>query len=373
MRKYKIVFCFLIFCFSFLNVQKVYSEEGKPNIIFIFEYDMGYSDLDSYGADVVNPSQIENLAGEAVLFIQNYTAAPICSQSQTELLKEYYIKKGDAIDIKKGNTLEEHIDLTFSTIGDIQLKLDLYKPKNSEEPLPAVICIHGGGWSKGSRKGFGKMAKAMANNGFVAVTIDYRLSGVAPFPAQIQDCKAAVRWLRSNADEYGIDASSVGAIGHSAGGHLTALLACSSGCTELEVENENCTVSSRINAAVAMGAQSDFLSERTKNVSSSLERGEIWRQFMVGTQVEKPNLYRLASPLYHLDEKDPPIAFITGELDDSSTHAEKFLAEAKKMGVVTQFAIIKDAPHNFLPDSEWFDLSMDWSILFLRDNLKNRQ
>ncbi len=280
------------------------------------------------------------------------------------------LEKGDAINIKKGNELAEYLDLTFSINGDVSLKLDLYKPKNSDESLPAVVCIHGGGWSKGSRKGFGKMAKILANNGFVAVSIDYRLSGVAPFPAQIQDCKAAVRWLRLNAEKYGIDASRIGAIGHSAGGHLTALLATSDGCVELEVENENSVVSDRINAAVAMGAQTDFLSERTKEVSSSSERGEIWRQFLGGTQAEKPDLYRLASPLYHLDKNDPPIAFITGEFDDPSTHAYKFRVEAEKIGVVSQSAIIKDAPHFFIPDSEWFDLSMDWSISFLKDILK---
>lgn len=188
------------------------------------------------------------------------------------------------------------------------------------------------------------MTKALASNGFVAVAIDYRLSGVAPFPAQIQDCKAAVSWLRLNAENYGIDASRIGAIGHSAGGHLVALLATSDGCAELELENENSAVSDRINAAVAMGAQTDFISERTKEVSSDTERGQIWRQFMGGTQLEKPELYRIASPLYHLDKNDPPIAFITGEFDDASTHAEKFRVEAEKMGVVSQFAIIKDAP-----------------------------
>ena len=360
----------IIFCLSFMNIQKAYSEEKRPNIVFIFVDDMGYYDLSSYGANEVNTTRIDKLAEEGILSTDSYGAVTNYILSQQSLLKGSYIKKGDSIDIKKGNALEEYIDLTYSAVGDIQLKLDLHKPKNTDESLPAVVCIHGGGWYKGNRKGFGKVAKALANNGFVAVTIDYRLSGVAPFPAQIQDCKAAVRWLRLNADKYGIDASRIGAIGHSAGGHLVALLATSDGCAEIGAGDANNTISSRINAAVAMGAQTDFLSERTKEVSSDPERGQIWRQFMGGTQVQKPELYRLASPLFHLDERDPPIAFITGEFDDASTHAEMFRVEAEKMGVVSQFAIIKDAPHFFIPDSEWFDLSMDWSISFLRENLK---
>lgn len=310
MRKYALSSCLLIFCLSFLNTRNVYSGDKQADKVFIC--------VDENDSDV---------------------------------------------------EIEEYPDLTYSTIGDIALKLDLYKPKNSDELLPAVVCIHGGGWSKGSRKGFGKIAKALANNGFVAVTIDYRLSGVAPFPAQIQDCKAAVRWLRLNAEKYGIDTSRIGAIGHSAGGHLAALLASSGGCAALEGADENNTVSSSINAAVAMGAQTDFLSERNKEVSSDPERGQIWRQFMGGTQAEKPELYSLASPLYHLDKSDPPIAFIAGELDDASTHAEKYREKAHKLGIVTQLEIIKGAPHSFLPVSEWFDLAMDWSISFLRINL----
>ncbi|MFC2081022.1 sulfatase-like hydrolase/transferase [Bacteroidota bacterium] len=270
---------------------------------------------------------------------------------------------------KKSDLLEEHTDLVYSEIDGISLKLDLYRPKYSQERLPAVVCIHGGGWSKGTRQSMGKVAKSLAYNGYVTVTIDYRLSGVAGFPAQIEDCKAAVRWLRLNADKYGIDASRIGATGHSAGGHLTALLATSAGCEKLEEGIENKGISSGISAAVAMGAQTDFLSERNKGVSSSPEKGQIWRQFLGGSQAEKPDIYRLASPLHHLDEKDPPIAILTGELDDESTRADKFREQAEKMGVTTKLMIIEDAPHNFFPTEEWLDMAIYWSIIFFRDNL----
>ena len=214
-----------------------------------------------------------------------------------------------------------------------------------------------------------RVAKDLAYNGFVAVTIDYRLSGEAAFPAQIQDCKEAVRWLKQNADSYGIDASRIGATGHSAGGHLSALLATSAGCEKIEGESENIFISSRIKAAVAMGAQSDFLSERNKEVSSDPEKGQIWRQFLGGSQTENTELYRRASPLYHLDSADPPIAFLTGELDDPSTRAEKFREDAEKLGVPSRLMILEDAPHNFFPNDEWLDMATYWSILFFRDNL----
>jgi pectinesterase len=265
--------------------------------------------------------------------------------------------------------LEEHTGLVFSETEQQSLELDLYRPKYSRERLPAIVCIHGGGWAKGTRQSMGKVARTLAYNGYVTATIDYRLSGVAGFPAQIEDCKAAVRWLKMNADRYGIDASRIGATGHSAGGHLAALLATSAGCKELGDGGENNDVSSRINAAAPWGGQTDLLSERNKGVSSDPERGQIWRQFLGGTQVEKPDVYALASPLHHLDTGDPPIAILTGELDDPSTRAEKFRKHAEKLGITTRLVIIDDAPHNFFPNEEWLDMAIYWSLVFFRDNL----
>ena len=112
--------------------------------------------------------------------------------------------------------------------------MDVYRPKGEWGQLPAVVCIHGGGWAKGDRSSHANLAKALAARGYVAATISYRLSGESPFPAQIHDCKAAVRFLRANASEYGINPDKIGAIGLSAGGHLTALLATSGGIKELE-------------------------------------------------------------------------------------------------------------------------------------------
>ena len=131
-------------------------------------------------------------------------------------------------------SLNASLGVTYARYGDRTLEMDIYRPKDAWGKLPAVVCIHGGGWAKGSRESHGAMAQALASRGYVAATISYRLSGEAKFPAQIHDCKAAVRFLRAHADEYGIDAGHIGAIGLSAGGHLTALLATSGGVADLE-------------------------------------------------------------------------------------------------------------------------------------------
>jgi pectinesterase len=249
--------------------------------------------------------------------------------------------------------------------------MDIYRPKGAWGELPAVVCIHGGGWSKGNRANHEKVAQAVAARGYVAATISYRLSGEAPFPAAIHDCKAAVRFLRANAKKFGIDTANIGAIGLSAGGHLTALLATSNGVKELEGKGGNADFSSAIQAVVPMGAQTDLQSQRTRDISRAQDRGKIWRQFLGGAQEDKPATYRLASPLYHLDKSDPPCWFISGETDDPSTHAVGFRRRMEELGIPSDLTIIKDAPHPFLGKQAWFDEMVEVADAFFTEHLKD--
>tara|TARA_R110002096_G_scaffold74283_18_gene176132 strand:- start:1712 stop:3952 length:2241 start_codon:yes stop_codon:yes gene_type:complete len=264
-------------------------------------------------------------------------------------------------------SLESKRDVTYASYGDRTLEMDIYRPKGSWGELPAIVCVHGGGWGKGSRVNHEKPAQALAARGYVTATISYRLSGEEPFPAQIQDCKAAVRFLRANAQEYGVDADKIGAIGHSAGGHLVALLATSGEVTELEGEGGNAGVSSVIQSAVPMGAQTHFMSERNRVTSSEKE---IWQQFLSGSQEEQPATYRLASPLTHLDKNDPPCWFITGELDDPSTHADVFRQRMEELGISSDLTVIKDAPHPFTVQQVWFDEMIETADAHFQRTLK---
>ena len=244
------------------------------------------------------------------------------------------------------------MDLNYAKYGDRSLRMDLYRPLKAQCGLPAVVCIHGGGWIKGNRKNHSKIALALASRGYVAVTMSYRLSGEAPFPAAIHDCKAAVRFLRSHAEKLGVNPDKIGAIGLSAGGHLAALLATSYGQEVLEGKGGNQKFSSRIQAAVPMGAQTDLLSKRIQKLS---QERLIWRQFMDGSLIERQDTYRLASPLEHLDENDPPCLFVTGEMDDESTRAEKFRMRMNELGISSAILVLEGAPHGFLSKQVWFD------------------
>ena len=189
--------------------------------------------------------------------------------------------------------------------------------------------------------------------------------------AAIHDCKAAVRFLRANAKEYGIDSANIGAIGLSAGGHLTALLATSADVKELEGNGGHADFSSRIQAAVPMGAQTDLLSQRTRDISAAADRGKIWQQFLSGSQQDQPQTYRLASPLQHLDKDDPPCWFISGETDDPSTHADSFRARMGHLGLKSDLTVINDAPHGFLGKQVWFNQMTEVADEFFAKHLKN--
>jgi len=273
------------------------------------------------------------------------------------------------------NGLEKYEGLVYASYGDRKMQLDLYRPKSSaDSSLPAIVCIHGGGWWQGTRQNHGNLAKALAARGFVTATISYRLSGEAPFPAAIHDCKAAVRFLRANAETYGINTEKIGAIGLSAGGHLTALLGTSSGLAELEGDGGNADQSSAIQAAVPMGAQTDFR-RHYDNIEKSKadpegDKPNIWLQFLGARPSENPEHWKLASPITHLDKSDPPMLFITGENDNDTTHAEKFRGKMKEFGIASDLTIIPGAPHAFPGRQKWFDEMLVAAAVWFEEHLR---
>lgn len=261
--------------------------------------------------------------------------------------------------------LESHLDVVYASYDDRTLELDLYRPKGTDETLPGIVCIHGGGWWQGDRSSHSNLAKALAARGYVTATISYRLSGEAPYPAAIHDCKAAVRFLRANSEEYGIDPSRIGAIGLSAGGHLTALLATSAGVPALEGEGGHAEQDSSVQAAVPLGAQTDFRRHH-ENIEQSEanppgEKPNIWLQFLGARPSEAPERWKEASPITHLDVADPPMLFITGENDSETTHAEKFRERMRELGIEEGLLVIPGAPHAFLGRQEWFDAMVEAS------------
>lgn len=228
---------------------------------------------------------------------------------------------GPAYEIERKN------DIVFAEPDGVKLLLDLYLPVGVENS-PLIMHIHGGGWKGGDRKNC-KIAWA-ASHGYAIASVEYRMSHEAVFPAQIHDCKGALRWLRANAKEYGYDVSRVLVTGTSAGGHLSALMATSGGVEHLEgTTGGNLEQSSRVEAAIDYYGANDFV-KRSENQPSKTDdpKGSVY-QLLGGPVKGNLEAARMASPVTYVSEDDPPILIIHGAKDKTVLlDQSEFLKEA---------------------------------------------
>jgi acetyl esterase/lipase len=204
--------------------------------------------------------------------------------------------------------LIEERDIRYGMGGDVPLLLDILRPTGTTGPRPAVIYVHGGGWGNGERWSNPNELLAMA--GFVTASISYRFRQQAIFPAQIHDVKAAIRFLRANAENYGLDPDRIGIWGHSAGGQLAALAGTSGNVPGLEGESGSAGYSSRVQAVVPISAPTDFV--RLADIKVDVAANEM----LGGSPRDAPHNNRLASPTTHIDHHAPPFLIVHGNADD---------------------------------------------------------
>ncbi len=213
--------------------------------------------------------------------------------------------------------VKSFIDIKHGQVGGRALLLDLHLPeKPAEQPLPVIAYMHGGGWRL-----FNKTycyALPLINKGYAVVSVGYRLSDEACFPAQIQDCKAAIRWVRANAQEYNLDPGRIGVCGASAGGHLAALMGTSGDIAELEGDTGNAEYSSRVQAVVAYCGVYDFL-HLLKPENRENSKVLIWLidELLGVPAVENLEKAVLASPITHISGDEPPFFIAHGAIDET--------------------------------------------------------
>jgi acetyl esterase/lipase len=232
-------------------------------------------------------------------------------------------------------------DVAYVKDGHERQKLDVYVPEKAEGPLPLVVWIHGGGWQAGSKEG--TPALTLLAHGYVVASINYRLSQHAVFPAQIEDCKAAIRWLRANAKTYKIDPEHVAVWGASAGGHLVALLGTTANVKELEGKDGNLDQSSKVQAVVDWFGPTDFrkFGERANEPKSGIYK------LFGGPPTEKKELAVLASPVTHVTKNAAPFLIMHGDQDPLVPFSQsEALAEAlKKAGVEVTLKKLEGSKH----------------------------
>jgi acetyl esterase/lipase len=226
--------------------------------------------------------------------------------------------------------------------------MDVFLPRMRLRRLtPAVLWLHGGGWERGDKNG-SSGARFLASAGFVTASIYYRLSGEAKFPAAIEDCKCAIRYLRANAAQYGIDPERIGVAGASAGGHLALLVGTADDKSGLEGTGGWPKVSSGVKAVVSFFGPTDFRTIETD--FGPRGQGAILK-FVGGTVVENADAYRRASPIAYVSPGDPPILMVHGDSDQlvPFEQSKRMLDACLRAGVAARLVKVGNADHSFAP------------------------
>ena len=223
-------------------------------------------------------------------------------------------------------------------------KLDLYLPANSTAPRPLVVYIHGGGWEAGDKSAC--PAKALLVHGYAAASLNYRLSQEAIYPAQIEDCKAAIRWLRAHAGEYGIEPSRIGVWGDSAGGHLVALLGTTGDIRDFDV-GQNLDQSSAVQCVVDWYGPADFLHWGEHPDPSLGNARSMISRLLGGPFMTRLDLARRASPLYFVNAHSAPFLIMHGDQDPTVPlqQSQALNAALQKAGVSSTLEVIAGAAH----------------------------
>lgn len=232
-------------------------------------------------------------------------------------------------------------DIPYISNGDESQKLDLYLPeKAADKPLPLIVHIHGGGWRGGSK--FPCPVAAMVLKGYAVASVEYRFSQKAVFPAQIQDCQAALRWLRAHSQQYQLDTEHVGVIGGSAGGHLSALVGTAGGKNLFSKIGGNDEQSERVQAVCDIFGPADFSTvvqqaaedKNVKNIFEFNTPGDPYSR-LIGTRLDDKPKADAVSPVHYVSADNPPILILHGTHDTLVPYAqsEEFAAALKDKGV----------------------------------------
>ncbi len=250
-----------------------------------------------------------------------------------------------AADLSIPDNITFERDLEYANPDNQHLQLNLARPKNATGSLPAVICIHGGGFRAGTREGYDGLCLKLAQHGFAAATVTYRLAPKYQFPAAVHDVKAAVRWVRANAAKFQIDPARIGATGGSAGGHLAQFLGATSGIQEFEGDEGNPAQSSSVTCVVNQYGPSDF----TKSYGKSVDAAEVLPLFLGGNlETQRPRHIR-ASPLYWVTPNAAPTLLLHGAEDKyvAFEQAVWMRDRLQACGVEVELRTFEGAGHGF--------------------------
>lgn len=250
-------------------------------------------------------------------------------------------------------------DVVYGIVGGRELFADVYYPaKKKRNGYPAVLLIFGGGWKSGNKNHWVSYAHRLAENGFVAVAAEYRLSPEAQYPAAVYDLKAAVRWMRANAKKYSINKKEIAALGASAGGQLASLLGTTNGNNKFEGIGGNASFSSAVQAVINIDGVLAF-----KHPEST--EGTVAAEWLGGTSKEKPAVWAEASALTHVDRRSVPVSFINSSNPRFHAGRTDMIRQLDSFKIYSEVHEFPTTPHTFWLFHPWFEDVIKHTITFL--------
>lgn len=246
--------------------------------------------------------------------------------------------------------------------GKRPLHLDVFFPKkNRKKKRPAILLIHGGGWTTGSKENLIPMAQQLAKKGYVTVTVEYRLSAEAPYPAAMYDLKTAVRWMRAHAEEFGIDTNKIAAYGCSAGAHLAALLGTTNGMTLYDRHSDYSSYSADVQAVLNIDGIVSFVHPAAEPEWTG-KSANSW----LGSYEENYERWKEASPLEYAGQKTPPFLFVNSSYPRFHAGRDDLFVILDKYNTYHEAHTFDDTPHAFWLLAPWFEPTLDYSLAFLK-------
>ncbi|WP_254508520.1 alpha/beta hydrolase [Anatilimnocola floriformis] len=258
-------------------------------------------------------------------------------------------------------------DIEYGTGAGEKLRLDLARPEKLDKAAPCIIVIHGGAWTQGDKRAHTDLVYKFAQQGYVAATVQYRFCPKHRFPAQVEDVKCAVRYLRANAAEYKINPALFGAIGFSAGGHLSMMLGTMGKDDGLEGSGGNADQSSQVQTVVAFFGPTDL----TRTDIPALSVGLV-SNFLGSTPEEDKGERKRASPITYLDQGDAPMLLFQGTKDPLVPHTQAtIMADAMtKVGVPGRVELLLGGDHGGNWGGEEYLRTWEQSLKFFGNHLK---
>lgn len=266
------------------------------------------------------------------------------------------------------DSVTEIKNITYVRYGQRALQLDIYLPKSATaNSKPGIVFVHGGGWRAGYRTNFTPMAIGLAQRGYLAMTISYRLAGEEKYPAAIHDVKAAIRWLRKNAKQYGINPQQIAVAGGSAGGQIASLTGVTNGLEKFDLQLNRSRISSDVQAIINIDGLSDFTSEAARLHEDDPRKNPSAAGFWFGGRyAEKTDLWHEASPTFYVTKNTPPILFLISAQSRFSVGHEEMIEKMKPLGIAYQVSSIPDSPHSFWLFDPWLQPSIEHIDGFLK-------